>query len=86
MKTITEYQPLIFSALGARAGYREQRNRRVARGLRVILPLVYGLIGLKLGVDTGMCAWDLGFWIMMLPVILLGEQLLRTLAGGASLS
>ena len=76
MKTITEYQPLIYSQL---VGSTEKRSsqRRVLR--RNLLMAGYCLIGLFLSFDTGFLVWDWQFWVMFAPLLVAGEVAARAL-------
>jgi len=81
MKTITEYQPLIFASLIDQAARRRLRRHQTSRLLTWSLPIVYVLAGLKITADTGVAVWDWRFWVMFVPLYLLGERLLGTVAG-----
>lgn len=80
MKTITEYQPMIYSALFAQP---ERRRQRQQQRLRItgasLLACYFGASVIIMG-DTGFAAWNWQFWVMFLPLFALGEQVLRTLA------
>ena len=80
MKTITEYQPLIFAELFDQPQRRRDRRRLAFRAAMVALPVVYVLAGLKITADTGFFVWDWQFWLIFVPLFLLGERLLRALA------
>jgi hypothetical protein len=71
MKTITEYQPLIFSRLASMAAKRSGNRRRFKTDLMVVA--AYSLLGLWLSFDTGFLPWDWQFWIMFAPLLLAGE-------------
>jgi hypothetical protein len=79
MKTITEYQPLIYSAIldgpQRRRHTRRQNLRLAAIGLRSC----YALVILAIMAQTGLAAWNWQFWIIFAPVLLLGEHTLQTL-------
>jgi hypothetical protein len=78
MKTITEYQPLIFSHLGAAAEKRLWRRRQFRTDALMVLG--YSGIGLWLSFDTGFLAWDWQFWIMFAPIVLAAELASRALS------
>jgi hypothetical protein len=80
MKTITEYQPMIFSVLLGRTESRRTQTRRIMRGVAVALALGYVGLGLKITTDTGLAVWDWQFWMIFAPLFLLGEQVLRLVA------
>lgn len=80
MKTITEYQPMIFSALFCRPELRKSRARQVLRLTALALALGYVGLGLKITTDTGLAAWDWQFWMILAPLFFLGEQVLRALS------
>ena len=71
MKTITEYQPLIFSRLASMSAKRTGSRRRLKTDLMVIAG--YSILGLWLSFDTGFLPWDWQFWIMFAPLLLAGE-------------
>ena len=78
MKTITEYQPMIFSHLGAAAEKRSWRRRQFRTDL--VMTLGYVGAGLWLGFDTGFLPWDWQFWMMFAPLVLAGELACRALS------
>ena len=80
MKTITEYQPLIFSALLSRGDHRRTSHRRMLRAVALALSLGYVMLGLKITMDTGLAVWDWQFWLIFAPLFFLGEQVLLLLA------
>ena len=80
MKTITEYQPLIFGELFGQAQKRLVRRRSAWKAAVLVLPLVYVCLGLKITVDTGLRVWDPRFWLIFVPLFLLGERLLWALS------
>ncbi len=71
MKTITEYQPMIYSNLGGTAERRSWLRRQVRADLWMALG--YSSVGLWLGYDTGFMVWEWQFWIMFAPFLLAGE-------------
>ncbi len=80
MKTITEYQPLIFGTLLTHARKRRSRSHHWMRAAALVLPLLYIFAGLKITADTGVMVWDWRFWFMFVPLFLLGERLQLLLA------
>ena len=78
MKTITEYQPMIFSQFAANAEKRDER-RRLFR-THSLAAAVYTVFGLGLSFDTGFVAWNWQFWIMFAPFLAAGELASRELA------
>lgn len=84
MKTITEYQPLIVAALldaGEKRRTRQKFQTRSAwRVAIVVLPLLYILAALKITSDTGLAVWNWQFWLMFIPLFLLGERVLWALS------
>ena len=84
MKTITEYQPMIFSQFVANAEKRDERRRQwrthsLAAG-------IYTALGLGLSCDTGFVAWNWQFWIMFAPFLAAGELASRELARRRSMA
>lgn len=80
MKTITEYQPLIFGELFGQAQKRLVRRRSTWKAAVLVLPVVYVCLGLKITLDTGLRVWDPRFWLIFVPLFLLGERLLWALS------
>lgn len=80
MKTITEYQPMIFSALFSRSEHRKTRSHQILRRTALLLAIGYVILGLKITTDTGLAAWDWQFWFIFAPLFLLGERLLKLLS------
>jgi hypothetical protein len=80
VKTITEYQPLIFGELFGQAQKRRGRRRTTWKAAVLTLPVVYVVVGLKITADTGLMVWDPRFWLMFVPLFLLGERLLSALS------
>ena len=78
MKTITEYQPMIFSHLAAMAGKRGERRRKMRNHL--MAATVYTVLGLALSCDTGFVAWNWQFWTMFAPFLAAGELASREVA------
>lgn len=77
MKTITEYQPMIFSQM---AEYAEKRteHRRQLRGDAVMIG-IYSVGALWLSYDTGVAVWHWQFWMIFLPFFVVGEMIERAL-------
>ena len=50
----------------------------------MVLPILYILAALKIAYDTGYAPWDLQFLAMFVPVVLLGEQVIREFASRCS--
>ncbi len=80
MKTITEYQPMIYSVLFAGPERRRNRQRQNLRAVAAVLMLAYLGAILKIMADTGLAAWDWQFWLIFGPLFALGERLLWTLS------
>jgi hypothetical protein len=80
VKTITEYQPLIFGELFGQAQKRRGRRRSTWKAAVLVLPVVYVAVGVKITADTGLMVWDPRFWLMFVPLFLLGERLLWALS------
>ena len=82
MKTITQYRPLIFSALlvepAKRKGRRERNLRRWALGLL----MAYIALSWGIAADTGLAVWHWQFWLIFTPMFVLGERILWQLAQG----
>ena len=75
MKTITEYQPMIFSQLAARSEAVSRQRRRLRIDLLAFA--IYGAIGLFLSFDTGFAPWQWQFWLMFVPLFAAGELVWR---------
>lgn len=71
MKTITEYRPMIFSALVAEAEKRTTQRRRLL--VDAALVVGYGIFGIGLMADTGFTPWDGPFWMVFGPLFIAGE-------------
>ena len=71
MKTITEYQPMIFSALAAHSLKRCLERRQLI--IDLIMVIAYSSLGLWLSFDTGLAPWNWQFWLMFTPLFLAGE-------------
>jgi hypothetical protein len=77
MKTISEYQPLLFSTLQRVAEQRERRREKVLRAARWATPVVYALVAMKVTADTALVPWDIGFWLIVAPIIAISEYAIR---------
>ncbi len=71
MKTITEYQPLIFSRILSATPVREFDRRAVCWNIAVVV--LYCTAGLWLFVDTGFAPWNWQYWIAFGPLFIAGE-------------
>lgn len=80
MKTITEYQPMIYSALLSQPERRRSRRRQLLRLAMVAVRLCYGLGIFAIMSQTGLAAWNWQFWIIFAPFLGMGEYLLATLS------
>lgn len=78
MKTITEYQPLIFSQLASLSEKRECRRRQLRKDALWIAG--YSLLGMWLCIDTGFLVWDWQFWMMFAPLVVAVEVASRAIA------
>jgi hypothetical protein len=78
-KTITEYQPMIYSALLAEPSRRRLRRKLNIRYTAVGVRLCYALAILAIMSQTGLAAWNWQFWLIFTPVLAMGENLLLTL-------
>ena len=67
MKTITEYQPLIFSQLGASAKKKILRRQQLRTEFAWIAG--YSGLGIWLWFDTGFLVWDWQFWMVFAPLV-----------------
>jgi len=80
MKTITQYQPMIFSRLAAVAHERVWRRRQFRN--EALRALAYVALGLWLAADTGCVAWDWQFWLMFTPMFAASELALHEVSRG----
>lgn len=80
MKTITEYQPMMFSALFGEADRRRTRAGQILQRTAIALLLSYTILALKITTDTGLAAWNWQFWLIFAPLFLLGERILQLVA------
>jgi hypothetical protein len=79
-KTITELQPMIYGDLFARTWERKKKQRRLVSLVRKSLWPAYVAFGLMIVFDAGAAPWDFRFWLMFVPLFLLGEAVLLQLA------
>jgi len=79
MKTITEYEPMIFTAMFAESERRKTRRRPLFRIPTAVALMLYVLLALRITTDTGLAIWDWRFWLIFGPLFILGERLLRLL-------
>jgi len=77
MKTITEYQPMIFSQMAEHAERRSEQRRRLRTD--VLMIGIYSIGGLWLSYDTGIAVWHWQFWMTFLPFFVAGEMIERAL-------
>ena len=75
MKTITEYQPMIFSQLAALAEKRSSRRQQMRAELLWVGG--YSGFGLWLSFDTGFLIWDWQFWVIFAPLLVAVEMASR---------
>jgi len=78
MKTITEYQPMIFSQMAAHSEAVSRQRRRLRIDLLAVA--VHGAIGLFLSFDTGFAPWQWQFWLIFAPLFAAGELAWRVWA------
>lgn len=78
MKTITEYQPLIFTRILAAARDRETAPQITWANMAAVL--AYCTAGLWLFFDTGFAPWNWQFWLVFGPLFVAGELLLREIS------
>lgn len=79
MKTITEYQPMIYSVLLTAPSRRRTRREQALRAANVGVRISYAAAILAIMAQTGLAAWNWQFWIMFAPMLALGEYALHTL-------
>ena len=79
-KTITQLQPMIYGDLFARTWERKKKQRKIVGLVRKSLWPVYVAVGLMIVFDAGAAPWDYRFWLMFIPLFLLGEAVLLQLA------
>jgi len=71
MKTITEYQPMIFSTMEANGERRALQRRQL--WINAALVTGYSTIGFLLIWHTGFVPWHWQFWVMFTPIFVAGE-------------
>jgi hypothetical protein len=79
MKTITEYEPMIFTAMFAESERRKSRRIPLMRMSTFVALSLYILLAFRITADTGLAVWDWRFWLIFGPLFVLGERLLRLL-------
>jgi hypothetical protein len=79
MKTITEYQPMIYSLLLTEPSRRRTRREQLLRFAHIGVRLLYGVAILGIMAETGLAAWNWQFWMIFAPVLAVGEYALHTL-------
>jgi fatty acid desaturase len=75
MKTITEYQPMIFSQMEEQAEKRTEQRRQLRTD--VLMIGAYSVGALWLSYDTGIAVWNWQFWMIFLPFFVVGEMIER---------
>lgn len=75
MKTITEYQPMIFSQMAEHAEKRCEQRRQLRTDALMIGTYTVG--ALWLSYDTGTAVWHWQFWMIFLPFFIVGEVIER---------
>jgi len=77
MKTITEYQPMIFSQMAEHAEKRSEQRRQLR--MDVLMIAAYTLGALWLSYDTGIAVWHWQLWMIFLPFFVAVEMIERAL-------
>ncbi len=77
MKTITEYQPMIFSQMAENAEKRCEQRRELRTD--ALMVGAYAVGALWLSYDTGIAVWHWQFWMIFLPFFIVGEIIERAL-------
>ncbi len=72
MKTITEYQPMIFSRMADASERRGRRSRELKADL--IVSLAYAAFGFWLSADLGLTPWMWQFWLIFGPAFAIAEM------------
>jgi hypothetical protein len=81
LKTITQYQPLIFGLMQMRE-HRKDARRAWSQALIVrMLPRLCLGAGLWIALDTGLQPWSLSFWTIFGPLFLASELALWEISG-----
>jgi hypothetical protein len=80
MKTITEYQPMIFSKMAANGEKRILLRRQL--GIDGLMALGYSVPGLWLSFDTGFVVWHWQFWLVFAPIFFAGELAIHAFRHG----
>jgi hypothetical protein len=71
LKTITEYRPMIFSAMAAHAEKRALHRRQL--WINAALVIGYSSVGVLMIWDTGFAPWMWQFWLMFTPLVVAVE-------------
>ncbi len=79
-KTITQFQPLIYTTLLASERHPSRIREKLLGVLQYLAFAVYVAAGLRISADTGLAPWDWEYWLMLLPLYALGEWSLRELS------
>jgi hypothetical protein len=77
MRNSTTQDELITGSTGASF----KRSRVLLFTHLLILPALYVAAALKIAYDTGYAPWEWQFLAMFVPVVLLGEQVIREFTG-----
>lgn len=85
MKTITQYQPLIFGKMQKRTELREIQRTNILNIVGKCLPVIYVATGIGLMMDTGYMLWDWQFWLVMAPFFVACEAAFLALSHRAVL-
>ena len=80
MKTITQYQPLIFTRILNASRDREPELQAARRNAGIVL--LYCAVGLWLVFDTGFAPWNWQFWTVFGPLFVAGELAARAIFSG----
>ena len=78
MKTITEYQPSIFTRFLELSAHRTFTRQEFWRNVAAVL--FYCGAGLWLCVDTGFAPWNWQFWTAFGPLFVAGEMAFREIS------
>lgn len=71
---------MIFSAAAEHRKQRELNRHKLVQAIGWILPVLYVVAALKIAADTGLHLWDVQFWLILLPFVVLSEKLLYAFA------
>ena len=81
MKTITQYQPLIFGLMQMREDRKDARRAWSQALIVRMLPRLCLGAGLWIALDTGLQPWSLSFWTIFGPLFLASELALWEISG-----